>query len=460
MTSLKERLDELDLSRYYEAFVSEGFDTWDALLLITEKDLGELNVKLGHRRKLQRAIADAKGQRPPSFQHHSSTSTNEPIHSEGSDGETRNARTRTAASRTGPSSTKRKYRRHPKPDENAPERPPSAYVIFSNQTRDSLKGQELSFTEIAKLVGERWQQLSPEEREPFEREATSAKETYYARLAEYKKTPEYKHYQDYVAEFRARHPAQAAEGKRSKLETETSISTRSSSHDLTERPRRRFSGGGGDESSHRHPRSGSSPPLRMYPNPSNPSISSHPTSPATQSFGGQQSPIARGDNSPMSMSSTATNQQQSGPYMNIAGSLDRKSDRRTNLQQYPGNQMAYSLLRSESSSRMSSGDSPSLPPLVHEETTLSSEGSTYAGHAYQGAQLGQAEAPKPHPHRLLPAPVPTPGAIPSPLDTTRPSLPVPFPGSSQDPRHSSSLAVLLRAGELAREAENRSEETE
>lgn len=31
--------------------------------------------------------------------------------------------------------TKRKYRRHPKPDENAPERPPSAYVLFSNSKR-------------------------------------------------------------------------------------------------------------------------------------------------------------------------------------------------------------------------------------------------------------------------------------------------------------------------------------
>lgn len=31
-------------------------------------------------------------------------------------------------------SAKRKYRRHPKADENAPERPPSAYVIFSNRT--------------------------------------------------------------------------------------------------------------------------------------------------------------------------------------------------------------------------------------------------------------------------------------------------------------------------------------
>src|SRR5882757_7763872 len=41
---------------------------------------------------------------------------------------------------------KRKYRRHPKPDENAPERPPSAYVIFSNKVREEVKDQNLSFT--------------------------------------------------------------------------------------------------------------------------------------------------------------------------------------------------------------------------------------------------------------------------------------------------------------------------
>ena len=81
-------------------------------------------------------------------------------------------------------------------------------LTFFSGTRDSLKGQDLSFTEIAKLVGERWQLLTPEEREPFEREATTAKEKYYAQLAEYKKTPQYKEYQEYLADFRAKYPAQ------------------------------------------------------------------------------------------------------------------------------------------------------------------------------------------------------------------------------------------------------------
>ncbi|KAI9693719.1 MAG: hypothetical protein M1822_002990 [Bathelium mastoideum] len=207
MTPLQNRLDQLGLLRYHDAFVSEGFDTWETLQEITESDLSALDVKLGHRRKLQRAIADAKGQ--PIATLRTTSSTDEPYRSDDSGGENRSSRNRTTALRGGGgTSTKRKYRRHPKPDENAPERPPSAYVIFSNKTRDSLKGQDLSFTEIAKLVGERWQQLTPEEREPFEREATAAKEKYYAQLAEYKKTPQYKEYQDYVADFRAKYPAQ------------------------------------------------------------------------------------------------------------------------------------------------------------------------------------------------------------------------------------------------------------
>jgi hypothetical protein len=39
MTDLSERLELLGLSRYLNSFVSEGFDTWDTLLDITETDL-------------------------------------------------------------------------------------------------------------------------------------------------------------------------------------------------------------------------------------------------------------------------------------------------------------------------------------------------------------------------------------------------------------------------------------
>lgn len=70
--------------------------------------------------------------------------------------------------------------------------------------REDLKGRHLSFTEIAKLVGENWQTLSPNEREPYEHQAFSAKEKFNKELAEYKKTDQYKEYSQYLVEFKAR----------------------------------------------------------------------------------------------------------------------------------------------------------------------------------------------------------------------------------------------------------------
>ncbi|KAF3032873.1 hypothetical protein E8E12_003942 [Didymella heteroderae] len=227
MSDLKERLARLGLAQYSEVFATEGFDTWETVLDITESDLSHLNVKLGHRRKLQRAIAESRGQssdRPLTIALARGASAEGSYRSDDSANEAKGKQNPAAGEGTTGTSTKRKYRRHPKPDENAPERPPSAYVIFSNQVRELLKGQDLSFTEIAKVVGERWQVLPAEEREACERQANGAKEKYYAGLAEYKKTPQYEAYQKYLEEFRAKHNAPTKEGKRSKLETETSDS--------------------------------------------------------------------------------------------------------------------------------------------------------------------------------------------------------------------------------------------
>lgn len=71
--------------------------------------------------------------------------------------------------------------------------------------REDLKGQNLTFTEIAKLVGENWQGLTQAEKEPYERDAQAAKEKYNRDLAEYKKTPSYKKYLQYLQEFKAKH---------------------------------------------------------------------------------------------------------------------------------------------------------------------------------------------------------------------------------------------------------------
>ncbi|KAI1660254.1 hypothetical protein F4813DRAFT_317777 [Daldinia decipiens] len=219
MNSLEVIFGELGITQYLDAFIDQGFDSWDTILDITESDLDALGVKLGHRRKLQRRIANYRGVAPEA-------SLVSPTCTSIEDARIDSNRTESVKLEKpdGTAVAKRKYRRHPKPDENAPERPPSAYVLFSNKMREDLKGQNLTFTEIAKLVGENWQNLNRDEKEPFERQAHEAKERYNRELAEYKKTTEYRKYYDYLHEFRKRQATQLQEkdvSKRLKLDSDS-----------------------------------------------------------------------------------------------------------------------------------------------------------------------------------------------------------------------------------------------
>ncbi|KAF2813615.1 uncharacterized protein BDZ99DRAFT_474246 [Mytilinidion resinicola] len=56
MASLASTLKCLGLEAYYDAFVDNGFENCNTLMKITEDDLKELGVKLGHRRILQHEI--------------------------------------------------------------------------------------------------------------------------------------------------------------------------------------------------------------------------------------------------------------------------------------------------------------------------------------------------------------------------------------------------------------------
>ncbi|KAL2016416.1 hypothetical protein VTK56DRAFT_3537 [Thermocarpiscus australiensis] len=254
MTRLLETiLGELGISQYLDVFLEQGFDTWETILDITESDLDALGVKLGHRRKLQRRIANYRGVAPQT----SLVSAAQPSIDEL---KFQNAHKADLARLDGRETagavivTKRKYRRHPKPDENAPERPPSAYVLFSNKMREELRGRNLTFTEIAKLVGENWQSLSPVEKEPFESQAQAMKDKYLSDLAEYKKTPEYRKYQVYLQEFKAKHasPSQDKDGSKRARLSDSGVQGRSS---RSATPTKTSKSGSGAES-HR----GSEPP--------------------------------------------------------------------------------------------------------------------------------------------------------------------------------------------------------
>ncbi|KAH7209511.1 hypothetical protein DER44DRAFT_824135 [Fusarium oxysporum] len=234
---------ELGLSQYLGAFVEQGFDEWDIILDIQESDLDALGVKLGHRRKLQRRIANARGISPSVSLVTSVRPTSEDAKSDSVQPEP----TRTELPPEGQGVAKRKYRRHPKPDENAPERPPSAYVLFSNKMREDLKSQNLTFTEIAKLVGENWQNLNASEKEAYESQANADKEKYHRDLMEYKKTADYRKYMQYLHEFKEKQAkrTQADVSKRTKLDPVRLRHSSSSSSTMT--PGGNTSSGSGSE---------------------------------------------------------------------------------------------------------------------------------------------------------------------------------------------------------------------
>lgn len=478
MNDLRDRLARLGLSQYYDVFAAEGFDSWDTVLDITESDLSHLNVKLGHRRKIQRAIAESRGQssdRPLPITLGRTNSVEASYRSDDSGGEGKNKPGESSTATPNAPGTKRKYRRHPKPDEHAPERPPSAYVIFSNHVRESLKGQDLTFTEIAKVVGERWQVLPAAEREACERQANTAKERYYAELAEYKKTSQYESYQKYLEDFRQKHAA-PLKGKRSKLETETSTSTRSSSHDQLER------GGAANRRV-----SSAQPETGQFPEPSPPvgsarlpagSYPSKPTSPASRSLPSMQSPRMSEYYSPVSASPRSAMMQKELVSDMATTNLNRESSRGSGDSNAPYHPPAYPesarqpnsttppsygyppqfhpQLQSEMSQRRGQRDPTRLPPLTHEDTTLSSEsGQSGYGPPPTGYSVQAPPTDSIKTMRTLPQPVPSIGPPASHLDrppATAPTPQLPLPATSHDYRTQGGLAVLLRAGELASQA--------
>jgi hypothetical protein len=128
MPELKDVLERIGLSDYYQILTENGFGNWDTVVDITEDDLTALSFKLGHRRALQREIATYRGvpsslslepDTPPAEQTTLSTSALETL---------------TRQTATPPPREKRRYRRHPRPDQNAPKKPKTACTISEHIT--------------------------------------------------------------------------------------------------------------------------------------------------------------------------------------------------------------------------------------------------------------------------------------------------------------------------------------
>ncbi|KAF3192947.1 hypothetical protein TWF106_007626 [Orbilia oligospora] len=148
-----------------------------------------MGFKLGHRRVLQRAIARERG-----IPEHEPIPwlCSQPFSEDAGDEPDDNSSPRGfRPDYKGVVQTKRKYRRHPRPDENAPEKPPSAYVMFAN-------------------IGDRWKVLPLEQKEEYEYRAGVMKDRYNQELAAYKKTDQFKEYSQYLLEFKNKEAAKEA----------------------------------------------------------------------------------------------------------------------------------------------------------------------------------------------------------------------------------------------------------
>lgn len=118
--ALRDVLERLGLTEYLQILSDNGFHTWETVVDITEEDLTALNFKLGHRRALQREIATFRGL-PSSLSLDPESSPSEPTSLSTSALETLTRQTSTP-----PPREKRRYRRHPRPDNNAPKKPKTA----------------------------------------------------------------------------------------------------------------------------------------------------------------------------------------------------------------------------------------------------------------------------------------------------------------------------------------------
>ncbi|KAG1101594.1 hypothetical protein G6F42_017487 [Rhizopus arrhizus] len=81
--------------------------------------------------------------------------------------------------------------------------------MFSNDVRAELKQQNKSFTDLAKIIGDRWKNISPEGKEQYETNALRAREDYLKKIEEYQKTESFRKYQQYISDFKAENEAAA-----------------------------------------------------------------------------------------------------------------------------------------------------------------------------------------------------------------------------------------------------------
>jgi hypothetical protein len=264
-------------------------------------------------------------------------------------------------------------------------------------------------------------------------------------------------------------------GKRSKLDTETSTSTRAGSNEQNEQAANR-------RSSLTQPEVNGIAQQKLDPSQSAglsrlhsvSTYASKPTSPTNRSLSGFNSPRSGERFSPISASPRSAVMQRDGvfeppannsirdprvpfdshPYSQPPFNQDHNHHQSSSSSTPPPPSYPYSShcqAPSDYPSRRTVRDTTRLPPLTHEDTTLSSE-SSHSGQGILTPSYPEQALPTDPSKtmRMLPQPIPSIGPSPSPLD--RPMAHVAashYPHHSNDYRTQGPLAVLVRAGELA-----------
>ncbi|KAK9717748.1 Non-histone chromosomal protein 6 [Basidiobolus ranarum] len=86
---------------------------------------------------------------------------------------------------------KKTRKKRTKKDPNAPKRALSAFMFFSQEWREKVKTEnpDVSFGQIGKILGEKWNKMDETEKKPFAAKAEEDKKRYEVAKAAYEKNP-------------------------------------------------------------------------------------------------------------------------------------------------------------------------------------------------------------------------------------------------------------------------------
>lgn len=99
----------------------------------------------------------------------------------------------------------KKLRQRKPKDKNAPKRPSSGYILFSNAVREDVRaelGSDATFATIGSTISQLWSNLDADETAYYQAQNEKAKAKYAKTLAKYQKSRKYKQYQAELAAFK------------------------------------------------------------------------------------------------------------------------------------------------------------------------------------------------------------------------------------------------------------------